>query len=136
DVLLDVAQLGELLRELFVYYRATPIPSPKLPLPPLPPALSAEERDELLQELFLWSRANSLLFLQARYRDQPEKLGEFLSGEGMEGKEWGIGDIEFGGISGNMGGMGDGAMYVPVQELRKWLVAKGGTIARVYVDAN
>jgi hypothetical protein len=116
--------------------RAAPIPSPKLPLPLLPPALSAEERDELLQELFLWSRANSLLFLQTRYRDQPEKLGEFLSGEGMEGKEWGIGGIEFGGISGNMRGSVGGAIYVPLQELRKWLVAKGGTIARVYVDAN
>jgi hypothetical protein len=134
DVLLDVAQLGELLRELFVYYRpgarkvyrtqsqraktelpasisgkmvsgkmellasisgkmqspagvsgkmqlpsrrAAPTPSPKrsqlsptlrAPPPPLPPALGVEERDEMLQELFLWSRDNSLLFLQARYR--------------------------------------------------------------------
>ncbi|KAJ1422062.1 hypothetical protein B484DRAFT_399250 [Ochromonadaceae sp. CCMP2298] len=196
DVLLDVAQLGELLQELFVYYRPgartrywtqsqrakmemqaiisakmlsagglvrmeqpsilgktqsskmhlpslgdAPIPSEMLPpLPPLPPALGVEEKDELLQELFLWSRANSLLFLQACYRDQPEKLVELLSGEGMEGKNLGVeeGKEGIGGMQGvgGLGGMGGGPVYVPVVELRKWLRAKGETIARVYADAN
>ncbi|KAJ1398014.1 hypothetical protein B484DRAFT_406793 [Ochromonadaceae sp. CCMP2298] len=95
---------------------------------PLPPALSGEQRDELLQELREWSRANSLFFLQARYGDQPEKLEELLSGEGMEG---------IGGVSGDMsGGMSSKEVVpVPMLELRQWLVAKGETIALVYADA-
>ncbi|KAJ1380343.1 hypothetical protein B484DRAFT_33508, partial [Ochromonadaceae sp. CCMP2298] len=104
DVLLDFTQLRVPLQELFVYFRPGACrthqlgkivwgmgPMGRQRIGPvggwnLPPALNAEQRNELVQELFEWSRANSILFLQARYRDQPEKLGMLL-GEGGGKKE-------------------------------------------------
>ncbi|KAJ1426597.1 hypothetical protein B484DRAFT_397528 [Ochromonadaceae sp. CCMP2298] len=94
-------------------------------LRPLPPALSPEQADELMCELHQWGRANSLLFLQVRYRDRPEKLGMLLR-EGEEEEEEEEGRMQ--------GGHGEVPEYVPVLELRRWLVAKSEVIARVYAD--
>eukprot|EP00601_Ochromonadales_sp_CCMP2298_P009518 CAMPEP_0173246332 /NCGR_PEP_ID=MMETSP1142-20121109/17258_1 /TAXON_ID=483371 /ORGANISM="non described non described, Strain CCMP2298" /LENGTH=188 /DNA_ID=CAMNT_0014178543 /DNA_START=29 /DNA_END=592 /DNA_ORIENTATION=+ len=97
DVLVDFKQLKVLLEELFFYYRPgarrAHQPGRKVVwgvgqargmgpgggwLRPLPPALSPEQADELMCELHQWGRANSPLFLQARYMGRPEKLGMLL----------------------------------------------------------
>jgi hypothetical protein len=100
DVLIEFAYLRLLLREMFVYFRPGDMP------------LGVEEKDELLQEAFQWSRDNSRAFLQARFKHQPNKLAGFLGG-----------------------GLGEAVgIAVPVSELRKWLRAKGEVIAHVHAN--